>query len=100
MRLTLRKGGLCASLLDRGSEVVEEFDRVVPAQAGVGHALAVGEIAAVAEVLTALRQMAFDHQAEDPAFAIADLASDVGDDRALPAEILGTVAVAGVDHQP
>src|SRR5262252_2150234 len=69
-------------------QLAQQRRRVVPADAGVGDALAVAQRAAVGdaglEALRAADQVTLDHHAEDLATAALDLRRDVAHDRDLP----------------
>src|SRR5512145_2371738 len=88
-----------APLADARCEGIEQLDRVVPAQAGVGNALSKSERASGHEVLAAFAQVRFDHHADDAALAAGDLPADVAPDLCLTAVVLGGIRVRAVDHQ-
>ena len=78
----------------------EQLDRVVPAQAGVGDALAEDQILARYEILSPLFQMRFDHQSDNPLVALAHLSADGVCNDQLLAVLLVAVGVRAIDHQP
>ena len=84
----------------RRRELVQDRHRHLPAQAGVGDALAVDQARRVGEILTALDEEALHQHADDAALAPADLRRDVPRHLRLAAIVLLAVAVARVDHQP
>lgn len=71
---------------------------LVPADAGVGDALAVDELFAGDKLLTSGDQVAFEHNAHDASVAAGDLAGDVAADGGLLGVILVAVGVAAVNH--
>src|SRR5436190_6208481 len=84
----------------RVSQVVEHLRRGFPAHAGVRHALAIAQATAtLLYVLSALDQMAFEHDAADAAGPGCDLRRQIpGDDR-LSSMVAAAVAMAAIDHQ-
>ena len=70
----------------------------VPADAGVGDALAVDEFFAGNEFLGSGYEVAFEHDAHDAPVATGDLAGDVAADGGLLGVVLVAVRVAAVDH--
>src|SRR5262245_41696448 len=81
-------------------QLVEDGHRRIPAQARVGDALAINEVVAIDEVLTAVDEEALHHHADDASLALGELGGDLADHQRLAAMVLGGVAVAGVDHEP
>src|SRR5688572_18066938 len=81
-------------------KALEQLDRIVPAEAGVGDALSEGERLAGLEVLAPFDQVRLHHDADDAPLAGGDLAADLGGDLGLAAVVLGGVGVRAVDHQP
>src|SRR5262249_44662293 len=81
-------------------QLVENGHRRIPTQACVGDALAIHEMVAIDEVLTAVDEEALHHDAEDASLALGELGGDLTDHERLAAMVLLAVAVAGVDHQP
>src|SRR6476619_3680658 len=83
---------------DRRAQRLERPHRIVPAEAGVGDALAVRELGRIVlaggELLRAGVEMAFDHDAEDAAAAAFDLRADVARDLDLARVELAAVGVA------
>lgn len=67
----LRKAASAAPSLHRAAEYIEHGERVVPADAGIGDALAIGELGGVVlagvELLCTRLDVAFHHHAEDSA---------------------------------
>ena len=56
---------------------LQHREALIPADAAIGHALAVGERLARAQILASGHQMAFNHDAEDAAVARSQLLGDV-----------------------
>src|SRR5688500_16424751 len=77
----------------------EQLHGVVPADARVGDRDTVRERLAGDQILAALGEMAFHHDAEDALLAGGQLARDVAPDLDLAAELLGRVGVREVDHE-
>src|SRR6266536_2790185 len=98
--LAVEPGLLHAPAAHGGGEGLEDADRVLPTDAAVGDALAVGELLARHEVLTARHEVALDHDSEDALVAPADLLADVLADGDLVLRLLLAVGVARVDHEP
>ena len=73
----------------------EHFFGGVPADAGIGDALAVG----FGFVLTAFDEVAFHHHAHDVLFAVADLRRHVLSNFHLAGVVFAAVGVAAVYHQ-
>jgi hypothetical protein len=98
-----RSGPGLAPSLDCRSQRVQHTHAVVPADAGVGDALAVGQrgrvVLAGGELLRAVVQVAFHHHAEDAAVAGGQLRAHVHHHVDLALVLLAAVGVAGVDHQ-
>src|SRR5579862_2253004 len=92
-----------APRLDSVAEHVQHRQRIVPADAAVGDALAVlergGIVLAGRELLGAGVQVALDHDAEDARVAGGDLGPDVARDVDLAFVFLLAVGVAEVHHQ-
>src|SRR6266581_4463605 len=80
-------------------EYFEQLRRVLPAEAGVGDALAELERLAPAQVLAAFDQVRLDHHADNALLAGADLRSDVGRDASLAPVVLGSIGMRAIDHQ-
>lgn len=78
---------------------MDHGDGGVPADAGVGDALAVGEGGEVVHLLGALDEVALDHDGGDGGLAGGDLGGDVGGDDGLAAVVLAAVRVAAIDHE-
>src|SRR3970282_714777 len=74
--------------------------RVLPAEAGVGDALAELERPTGGRLLAALDEVRFDHRADDAALVAGDLVRDVASDLDLALVVLRGVGVRAVDHQP
>src|SRR5262245_2255866 len=81
-------------------EIVEDGQRIVPGEACVGDALAVGERDARADVLAPAHKVALGHDAEDVTRTVGKLGGDVACHGGLPRMILAAVAVRAVDHDP
>ena len=77
---------------------MQDRDGHVPAHAGVGDALAGGEAVAVAEILATVHEKTLEHDADDAGFSGRDLLGNGTGHSGLATEVLGAVAVAGVDH--
>ena len=71
---------------------------LIPADAGVGDALAVAELFAGDEFLGSCDEVAFEHHAHNAPVAAGNLAGDVAADGGLLGVILVAVGVAAVDH--
>ena len=84
----------------RLGELPEHLHRLLPADAGVGDALPVGERLPLDDVLASGDQVALDHHPHHRVLAGGDLARHVAADDALALGPLGAVRVAEVDHQP
>src|SRR5262245_56781740 len=91
--------GSAAALAHGFCEILQNRKRRVPGDAAVGHALAKGHPAALADLLATADQEAFDHDAEDGAAAARYLRRDGGRDLRLFVGLFAAVGVAGVDHQ-
>src|SRR5688572_7327499 len=89
--------------LHRLAQGLQHADRVVPADAGIGDALAVFErgrvVLAGVELLHAAVQVALDHHPEDATRAAGDLCGDVARHVDLALMLLARVGVAAIDHQ-
>src|SRR6185295_11278984 len=85
-------------------ERAQHGQRIIPADASVGDALAVLQLPRVvlagAELLRAVDQVALDHQPEDATRAVGDLRRDVARHRDLTLVLRARVGVTSVDHQP
>src|SRR2546430_6806807 len=82
-------------------ESVQHFHGRLPADARIGDTLAIAQAApSIDDLLPALDQMAFQHDAADGARASSDLSGNVGGDDGLADRVLATVVVAAIDHQP
>ena len=79
---------------------VQQGDRILPTNAGVGDALTVDERAARHEVLPPFPQVRFDHQADDSTGPLPDLLADGARDAELTLELFARVRMRAVDHQP
>src|SRR5207247_7960798 len=77
----------------------EQRTAVLPADAGVGDALAVYEGLCRNESLAAGLEMRFDHEADDAVLAGGDLARDLARDVDLALVHLLAVRMAAIDHQ-
>ena len=92
-----------AARLDRLRQDRQRLHRGIPAQAGIGDALAIGQLGGVVlargELLRAGLQVAFDHQPEHAARAASDLAGDVARHFELALMLLAAVGMAAIDHQ-
>jgi hypothetical protein len=73
---------------DGGGELTQDRHGHVPAHAGVGDALADGEVAAVGEILAAVDEETFHHDADDAEFADRDLLGDGAGHGGLASEVL------------
>ncbi|GAB4005915.1 hypothetical protein GCM10029992_55140 [Glycomyces albus] len=82
-----------------GGQLGQEFLGPVPADAGVGDALAVFEGLERSGLLAALGEEALDHQARDALLARGDPVGELADDGGLADVVLAAVGVAGVDDQ-
>ena len=87
-----------ASGAHRLRQLGEQSAGFVPADAGVGDALAVDQFAAGDELLRSGDQIAFKHHADDAAIAGGDLRGDIAADGGLAGVVLAAVGVAAVDH--
>src|SRR5690349_945945 len=75
----------------RRGEGVEQRARVLPAEAGVGDALAEDEGLALLQLLASLDQVRLDHHPDDAPLAAGELRRDVARDVDLPPVLLGGV---------
>src|SRR6218665_1209075 len=86
---------------NRRAQHLQHLDRIVPAEAGVGDALAVRELGRIvlagAELLRAVDQMALDHDAEDLLAAGLDLRGDVACHVELALVLLSAVCMRAID---
>lgn len=95
----MRSGGGCgASGTHSLGQFCEQKPSFVPADAGIGDALAVDQLAAGNEFLRARDQIAFEHHADDAAISRGDLARDIAADSRLAGMVFTTVGVAAIDH--
>ena len=85
----------CASC---GGELLEQRVGLVPVDAGVGNALAVGERLTGNELLRAGNQIALEHHPDYVRIAPGNLGGDVSADNRLTVVILAAVSVAAVNH--
>src|SRR4029078_11822371 len=86
------------AILDGFAEVPEDGNGHVPAQAGVGDALAFDQVVRIAQILATVDQEALEHDADDAPLARRHLFADHLRDGGLAAVVLFTIAMAGVDH--
>src|SRR5687768_7745044 len=86
--------------LDGLRQGAEQLYRIVPAEAGVGDALAESERASRLEVLPAFDEMRFHHYPDDAPLAACNLAAEIGGNGRLAPIVLGRVGVRAIDHQP
>src|SRR5258706_15204272 len=80
-------------------EVLEQRHAVLPADAGVGDALAVYERLPRHEILASRLEVRFHHEADDAIFAGGDLARDLARDVDLALIHLLAVRMTAIDHQ-
>ena len=91
-----RLGGAAGA--HRLSEFGEQSAGFIPADAGVGDALAVDQFTAGDELLRSGDEIAFEHDADDAAIAGGDLSGDIAADGGLAGVVFAAVGVAAVDH--
>lgn len=89
---------LVASYLHCRRQVFQQRFGVFEADAGIGDRDAVTQRLAGREILAAFVDVAFDHHADDAAFAACELAGDIGADVDLARELLARVGMREVDH--
>src|SRR5262249_17753857 len=87
------------ALAHRVGEIAQERHAVLPADARVGQALAVGQRLAGNQILAPGLEVRLDHHAEDAVLPRGDLPADLARDVDLPLIHLLAVRVAAVDHQ-
>ena len=86
--------------MHRRGEFFHHGTGAVPANAAVGHALAVEQIFTTdAEVLAALDEVAFQQHATDKKGAAGNLPGDAGRHLGLAPIVLGAVAMTAVNQQ-
>ena len=86
----------------RCSQILQQRHTGLPADAGIGDALAIverGQGHARLEVLTALDQMRLHHHANDALLTRGHLTTDLGRNLDLAAVVLLAVGMAAIDHQ-
>ena len=95
---TFRLLETAAAIADGVSQIIEQNDRVVPAETGVRDALAVDEGLVGFDLLVAFDEVRLDHDADDRTVAAGNLLADVVDHIDLFAADFVGIAVGSVNH--
>ena len=81
-------------------ELVEHREQHLPAHATVGHTLAVGHLRRPVQLLPAVDEETFEHDAGDAPLPSSNLTSDFMRHHRLAAIVFRAIAMARIDHEP